>query len=182
MNQYQQMDIFIGVKAEQTLRDAVRLQIDNANTDIELTPVGKKDWIAGIRIENDLKNSDIEVRFRMIHKKLMALGTEQRIRFENLKIYVVSKPVPVFKDPDPDELLLRNTQDNFHSLNKNDKKRVQSEEFLKLENFDSKQDSLKNGPSICPVCKRTVHSYNLHYNSNGKVIGCFMCGGIPDNF
>lgn len=156
MNEIKTLDILIGIKAEQSLRDAVRNLVENHKTDIELTPVGRKDWIAGQRIGYTISHMDLEETCRRVHRKLMGLGSEQRIRYENIKLYVVAKPVPVFKDPDEPVA-------------------VQEEPI-------AEESPVVDGPSTCPICQRTVHSYNLHYNTEGKVVGCFMCGGNKRGF
>lgn len=158
MNEIKTLDILIGVKTEQSLRDAVRTLMDQSETEIELTPVGKKDWIAGERIGYSISQMDLEETCRKVHRKLMALGAEQRIRFESIKLYAVAKPVPVFKDPDEPEI-----------------------ESATAEKIPQPEEQ-KPGPSTCPICERTVHSYNLHYNTDGKVVGCFMCGGNKSGF
>jgi hypothetical protein len=157
-----QMDIISGVKAEQTLRDAVREHhnFESSQFELELVPFGKKDWIAGRRIIDDIAQADLEKIFRQTHKSLLSLESDQRIRFENLKLYVIPKPVPVFKDPLPNE----------------------NEVEVEVEEIVIEPETPENNSSICPVCKRSVHKYNLHFDSNNKVTGCFMCGGIPDNF
>ena len=176
MNQTQKMDILAGIKAELSLRDAVRLALDESDTSLELIPVGKKDWIAGQRIENSIRQGRLEEVCRGVHKKLMALNADQRIRFESIKLYVVPKPVPVFKDPEPDYKQVQDTPETAVSDN--------AEDTLLTDDGqnDEQKQSVKQGPSVCPVCRRKVHSYNLQYNSNGRVTGCFMCGGVPDTF
>ncbi len=158
MSDMKLMDILIGIKAEQSLRDAVRNLVEQSDTEIELTPVGRKDWIAGERIGDSLSQQNLEETCRSVHRKLMALRSEQRIRFENIKLYAVAPPVPVFKDPeDPDRV------EDFADGHPEEKAPAAPE--------------IVSGPSSCPVCNRTVHSYNLHYSTDGKVVGCFMCGG-----
>lgn len=156
------MDILIGIKAEQSLRDAVRTLVEQTDTEIELTPVGRKDWIAGERVGDTLSNSDMEDTCRRVHRKLMALGSEQRIRFESIKLYSVAPPVPVFKDPDESDM-------------ENDAMNAKS-------HAEPEFSAPVSGPSVCPVCNRSVHSYNLHYSTDGKVVGCFMCGGNKSGF
>ncbi|MBN2341597.1 MAG: hypothetical protein JXX29_21655 [Deltaproteobacteria bacterium] len=159
MNNVKELDILIGVKTEQSLRDAVRALMEQTDTEIELTPVGRKDWIAGERIGASISQLDLEETCRRVHRKLMALGAEQRIRFESIKLYAVAKPVPVFKDPDE----------------------PMTEEAPEKE-VDTEPAVITPGPSVCPICNRTVHSYNLHYSTDGKVVGCFMCGGNKNGF
>ena len=154
MNHIRKMDVLVGIKAEQSLRDAVRLLVDESDTDLELTPVGRKDWVAGQRVGSTVVQGELEEIFRAVHKKLLALGSEQRIRSESIRLYVVQEPVPVFKDPEQD-----------------------AAETPEVEPQETASEPAPSGPSTCPICNRTVHSYNLHYNTDGKVVGCFMCGG-----
>lgn len=166
MGEMKPLDILIGVKAEQSLRDAVRTLVEQSETEMELTPVGRKDWIAGERVGDSLSQQDLEDTCRAVHRRLLALGSEQRIRFESIKLYAVAKPVPVFKDPDEPDLAETDMD-------------ASSE---RTEEVETPAEEVTVGPATCPVCKRTVHSYNLHYSTDGKVVGCFMCGGNKAGF
>ncbi|MBN2718621.1 MAG: hypothetical protein JXX14_22440 [Deltaproteobacteria bacterium] len=166
MSNMKTLDILVGVKAEQSLRDAVRALVEQSDTDMELTPVGRKDWIAGERVGGSLSQANLEETCRAVHRRLMALGSEQRIRFETIKLYAVAKPVPVFRDPEEPET----------------EEPVDADMDESIEQGSDEPEEIVAGPSTCPVCKRTVHSYNLHYSTDGKVVGCFMCGGSRGGF
>lgn len=170
MNELRKLDIIIGIKAEQSLRDAVRAHVDGSDeTDLELTPVGRKDWVAGQRFGSTLGASGLEQTFQQVHKKLLELKSHQRIRRESLKLYVVQLPVPVFKDPVTNDPTGETPQlDGGGSIDHTQKREDTTAPV--------------EGPSTCPICNRTVHSYNLHYNTDGKVVGCFMCGGQAGGF
>ena len=142
-------DLLVGVKAEQSLRDALReaLEADKDAADgLELIPVGRKTWVAGRRIGPVADPARIAEEVAEVHRRLMALGSAQRIRREIVRVWVAAPPVPVFRDPDPQP-------------------RVADE-----------------GPATCPVCGREVHDYNLHRDSAGRPVGCYMCGGNPGGF
>ena len=100
------IDLFLGVKAEQTLRDAVRTATDEGRSDhgtSELCPIGQKDWIAGKRIEGPLEFGKLDAKKNETLKSLIQLQSHQRIRRESIRVHAVRKPVPVFKDPLPEE-------------------------------------------------------------------------------
>ena len=93
------VDLFIGIKAEQNLREAVRLYGERVSADdkeIELCPVGRKDWIAGMRFTGLLTQKEIEPLMKTVLRKLIDLGSQQRIRSESMRVYSVQPPVPGF--------------------------------------------------------------------------------------
>jgi hypothetical protein len=151
------VDLFVGVKAEQTLRDAARAaaeeQAETAGA-TELCPVGKKDWIAGYRIDGPIRFGDLEERTQRAQKRLIELASHQRIRNENLKVWAVRKPVPVFKDPLPKDL------DQI---------------------VNGETPGPDKGMATCPVCGSQVNIYNIQYNPRGKMVGCYLCRGEPPN-
>jgi len=153
-------DLVLGVKAEQSLRDEVRNNNaeSTGNDDLDLVPFGRKDWIAGVRMDAELKYSEISLKSREVMNRLLTLGSQQRIRIENIRLYVVAEQVPVFKDPPKDDMQEETLSSDKQPL------------FTKENNDNS---------SRCPICNRVVHQYNLQYNPNGAVTGCFMCGGTP---
>ncbi len=151
------IDLFIGVKAEQTLRDAVRTEAE-ANEDAsgtpELCPASQKDWIAGERIGESVKFGDIGKKKLLIIKNLIDLKSHQRIRHENIKVFAVRPPVPVFKDPQPEE----ETVD------------------------DTLEESIEQPTVVtCPICGVDVHKYNIQYDPWGKMVGCYLCRGEKTN-
>ncbi len=156
------LELLVGIKAEQSLRDEVRSAVDEAGAEsvgLELTPVGPKDWIAGARVGTSIPFVRVSEVCAEVLAKLIALESRQRIRMEKIRFYVVPPPVPVFKDPPSPEF-------------SNDGARP-------------KEDSSSSDPDIfgsaaqCPICGRTVNSYNLQHNTKGDVVGCFICGGDP---
>ncbi|MCP4604066.1 MAG: hypothetical protein GY847_26680 [Proteobacteria bacterium] len=154
------VDLFIGVKAEQSLRDAVRnaIEQEDPKSQLELAPFGKKDWIAGSRVNSSIKFSELVETIQSVRKQLLALGSHQRIRQETVRVYAVQPPVPVFKDYlDPD---LQET----------------------TETAEEEPPEKSDGQTTCPICKRNVHSYNLQHDPRGRVVGCYMCGGDPREF
>jgi hypothetical protein len=98
---------------------------------------------------------------------LLRLDTRQRIRRENVKLYVVVPPVPVFKDSSPIGPGAEPDRDHDRDA------RLQPEEPA---------PDGREGPRICPVCNRQVHSFNLQHDTRGRVVGCFICGGDPGYF
>lgn len=163
MSELNQLDIFVGVKAEQSLRDAVRAVVEESgeeSSDLELAPVGRKDWIAGRRFGANLTYPQVAKVCREVLTRLIGLDSRQRIRMENIRLYVVPPPVPVFKDP-PAELTSA------------------APEAPVSEEPAAPAETGLGGPTVCPVCGRGVHSYNLQHDTRGKVVGCFICGGEP---
>ncbi|MCP4196438.1 MAG: hypothetical protein GY762_04740 [Proteobacteria bacterium] len=154
------IDLFLGVKTEQTLRDATRAAEGEApagdKPSTELCPIGKKDWIAGERIGLALKFKEINDRRRRVIKDLLQLNSHQRIRQENIRLYAVRKPVPVFKDPVPDDIAHEMLADKAESV---------------------------PGPASetreCPVCGARVHNFNMQYDPWGRAVGCYLCRGEP---
>lgn len=146
------IDLIVGVKAEHTLRDAVRAAAEKPQDDgkaIDLSPIGNKDWIAGERIGSSSTFGKMEEIIGSTMLRLINLKSQQRIRRDNIKVFATSKPVPVFKEPLPDNL---------------------SDEELGLkENKDT---------VICPVCKAEVHRYNARFDSKDRMVGCYICRGF----
>jgi hypothetical protein len=151
MIELKQQDLLIGVKADQSLRDVLRDALDGEQRGaegLELAPVGRKTWVAGRRIGPVEDLARIAEAAEDVHRRLLALGSAQRIRQENIRVWVAAPPVPVFRDPEPRDAEPRGGE----------------------------------GPVTCPVCGREVHSYNLHRDSAGRAVGCYMCGGNPGGF
>jgi hypothetical protein len=149
------IDLLIGVKAEQTLRDAAREASEAAEADEELPelcPVGKKDWVAGRRLSLPIYFGDLGKYRAEIMKNLTALQSHQRIRNENIRLYSVRPPVPVFKDANDDE-------------------------ELREEEVEKKLTSKNPDTEICPICETEIHRYNVQYNAAGKMVGCYLCRG-----
>ncbi len=156
------LDLLVGVKAEQSLRDGVRAAVDEAGAEsvgLELTPVGPKDWIAGTRVGKVISYSLVTEVCEKVLTKLIALESRQRIRMENVRFYAVPPHVPVFKDPPLPEF-----------SNGDPKPR---------EDSTTPDTSTLGNTAVCPICGRTVNSYNLQHNTKGDVVGCFICGGDP---
>lgn len=155
MSEISKLHLLVGVKAEQSLRDSVRAVVDQADEsaeDLELAPVGRKDWVAGARAGSDLRFGDLASIASSILGRLIGLDSHQRIRQENVRVYVVQPPVPVFKDPvEPEQPPVAPAAPQ------------------------QPQDST----ATCPVCQRTVHSFNLQHDTAGRVVGCYICGGDP---
>jgi hypothetical protein len=148
------IDLFFGIKAEQTLRDVARNAAEESAEESvvpELCPIGKKDWIAGRRFGPCLKFGELEAKRVEVVKQLIALGSHQRIRQDNLRIYAVRPPVPVFKDA------------------------AEQESEARAEEPAGDGDTM-----TCPVCGLEVHHFNLQYGSNGKPVGCYLCRGEPN--
>jgi hypothetical protein len=148
------IDLFVGIKAEQTLRDAARnaQEASPDEKDIpELCPIGKKDWIAGIRLGSHREFGDLEGERKTVIKKLITLGSHQRIRQENLRFYAVKPPVPVFKDTPEIEALTASPE--------------------------TPADEPVSETATCPVCGAEVHHFNLQYGLGNKVVGCYLCRG-----
>ena len=147
------IDLFVGVKAEQTLRDITRAAAEAAlegEETPELCPVGKKDWIAGKRVSSPLPFEEVTAIKKAVIQNLIDLKSHQRIRHENLRLYPVRPPVPVFKDSPPEE-----TAEDTHN----------------------NPAISKKGTVECPVCGAEVHNYNIQYDPWGKMVGCYLCRG-----
>lgn len=147
------IDLFIGIKAEQTLRDITRAAAEAAAEGAdtpELCPVGKKDWIAGKRVASPIPFEEITAKRQSVIQNLIDLKSHQRIRHENLRLYAVRAPVPVFKESQAEETMDRH--------------------------FDTPSISEK-GTVECPVCGVEVHNYNIQYDPWGKMVGCYLCRG-----
>ncbi len=147
------IDLFLGIKAEQTLRDVAR-EAAEASLDeeiaLDLCPVGKKDWIAGKRLGPSISFGEIEKKRQAIVVELIALKSHQRIRQENLRLFAVHPPVPVFKESST------------------------LEEAVGEQPSEAEKDS---DTAVCPVCGTEVNRYNLQYNANEQVVGCYLCRG-----
>lgn len=162
MGNVSSLDLLVGIKAEQSLRDEVRTAMDEAGAEsvgLELTPVGPKDWIAGTRVGTMISYTKVTGVCAMVLTKLIALESRQRIRMENVRFYVVPPPVPVFKDPPSPE------------FSNGDQKPT--------EDSTTPDKGTFGNVVVCPICGRTVNSYNLQHSTNGDVVGCFICGGDP---
>ncbi len=152
------IDLFLGIKTEQTLRDAARAAEGEAKAGdkpaTELCPIGRKDWIAGERIGLSLKFKELNGKKQAIIKDLLHLNSHQRIRQENIRLYAVRKPVPVFKDPLPDDFADEGQSDETESA------------------LGTNSETL-----VCPICGAEVHSYNMQYDPWGRMVGCYLCRG-----
>ena len=147
------LDLFIGIKAEQSLRDLVRNLAESASEEefgLELYPVGKKDWIAGRRFQSETTFASLRDHLGEAAQRLMAIGSHQRIRRDGLRVYAVHPPVPVFRES-TEELLAPRVEEEV----------VQSE----------------SGATICPNCGAEVHRFNLLFGPREKVVGCYLCRG-----
>ena len=147
------IDLFLGIKAEQTLRDVTREAAEESQDDTtapELCPIGKKDWIAGERIGSTIQFREIGKKGQQVIRCLIDLKSHQRIRHDSLRLYAVRPPVPVFKDPP----------------------QVESPSDVPPEPVKEKKES-----STCPVCEAEVHKYNLLFDSSGRTVGCYLCRG-----
>jgi hypothetical protein len=167
MIELDEKQILVGVKADQSLCDAVREAVDGregGDEVIELAPIGRKDWVAGRRVTNALTFGELDALVGDVLRRLLALDSKQRIRRENVRAYAVPPPVPVFKDPD--------------ETSESDSRPAEPHEKEPLSQPES-DAALDGGVEICPVCGRSVHSYNLQYDLQGRPVGCFMCGGDP---
>ena len=147
------LDLFIGVKAEQSLRDLVRSAAeveDGEDLGVELYPVGKKDWIAGGRLPAEIPFGELKNAQSEMLRRLISLGAQQRIRQDNLRFYSVNPPVPVFREP------VQESKDDLASVL----------------NAGSETDS-----AVCPNCGSEVHRFNLLFGPREKVVGCYLCRG-----
>lgn len=148
------IDILLGVKAEQTLRDAARNAAEESTDEAdvpELCPVGKKDWIAGKRFGSSVPFGELEKKRLEVVKALIALGSHQRIRQDNVRVYAVRPPVPVFKD----------SSDAADASS------------------PAEEETPEGDTKICPVCGLEVHRFNLQYGPDGRPVGCYLCRGEP---
>jgi hypothetical protein len=163
MNDTKPLHLLLGVRAEQSLRDAVRnaieLSTDEAE-DLVLAPAGRKDWIAGIRIGEGMSFGELAALAKRVLARLIALESRQRIRAENVRLWVVPAPVPVFRDPLPQE---------------------------SAPAPGSSGDAPMLGPDAedgetmpCPICGRRVHRFNIQRDTHGRAVGCYQCGGRRD--
>lgn len=154
------LDLLVGVKSEQSLRDAVRETVeksDGASDGLELAPVGKKDWVAGKRYDSALLFGDLDKILTDVLATLIGLGAQQRIRRENIRIYSVKPHVPVFKDV----------------VDMPEKDRAPEENTTETKVADS---------ASCPSCGLVVNAYNLLHNASGAVVGCYICRGEKRRF
>lgn len=153
MGELHKLHLLVGVKAEQSLRDSVRAVIEQTEDDsesLELAPVGRKDWVAGIRIDETVEFGKLGPIASEVLGHLIAIDSRQRIRRENVRAYVVQPPVPVFKDPEEPPLPA-----------------------------EPPQSEPESSSATCPICGRTVHSYNLQHDTSGRAVGCYICRGDP---
>ncbi|MBW2276058.1 MAG: hypothetical protein JRF63_01120 [Deltaproteobacteria bacterium] len=159
MNEISKIHLLVGVKAEQSLRDSVRGAVDDTEVDtgdLELVPVGRKDWVAGVRAGSDLPFSKLQQIAGQILSQLIALDSRQRIRQENVRVYSVQPPVPVFKDPE--EIAPTPAREPGREP-------------------AAAPQQAQDSASTCPVCQRKVHAFNLQHDTTGRVVGCYICGG-----
>jgi hypothetical protein len=149
------LDLFFGVKAEQSLRDAVRNASENPGGTAavaELYPVGKKDWIAGLRLGETLTFQELKNRQSEVMRQLISLNSHQRIRQDSLRVHAVHPPVPVFRE---------------HS------------EERDLDADPRSSTAAKSDSMICPKCGTEVHRFNLLFGPRETVVGCYLCRGEP---
>jgi hypothetical protein len=152
------IDLFCGVKAEQTLRDAARAATESSPDDadvLELVPEGKKNWLCGARIGSAVRFGELEQIRGDVLKRLIALDSHQRIRAENVRVWPVQPPVPVFKDMSLIEELPADDPPPETPATP-----------------EERDEAL-----ICPVCGAKVHRYNIQYNAAGEMVGCYLCRG-----
>lgn len=152
-NTMKSLDLFIGIKAEQSLRDLVRNLSESPsemNVGLELYPVGKKDWIAGGRLQAETTFAEIKKQQLDVARRLISIGSHQRIRQDGLRIHAVHPPVPVFRESSEDG----------------------SSEHPSVVTPD-----LDTGATICPNCGSEVHRFNLLFGPREKVVGCYLCRG-----
>lgn len=147
------VDLLMGVRTEQSLRDAVREHNEShpESTSLELCPFGSKDWIAGERIGQVVRFGDLAAIQKKVMARLTALRSFQRIRSESLRIYAIRPQVPVFRDAAEDAPIV-----------------VQEKPLPQTTDPDT---------LICPVCRSEVHRYNIQCDPNGKAVGCYLCRG-----
>jgi hypothetical protein len=152
------IDLFLGIKAEQTLRDAARSAESQSEgvAGPELVPTGKKDWIAGTRIDSEVDYGELERRKRAVVTSLIGLGSHQRVRQESVRLFAVRQPVPVFKDPVPEELS------------------APAEPVSSAATTPPGRDLVS---VECPVCGVEVNTYNIQYDPWGRMVGCYLCRG-----
>jgi hypothetical protein len=163
MNDTKTLHLLFGVRAEQSLRDAVRNAVEQSTDEAEdlvLAPAGRKDWIAGVRIGETTSFGELAVLGRRVLTRLISLDSRQRIRAENVRLWVVPQPVPVFRDPLPQE----STQGES------------SADDL----VSAAPEAVDEETAVCPVCGRRVHKFNLQRDPSGGAVGCYQCGGDRD--
>jgi len=160
MNDTKTLHLLLGIRAEQSLRDAVRAAVEQSTDEAEdlvLSPAGRKDWIAGVRIGEAMSFGELAALGRRVLARLISLESRQRIRAENVRLWVVPQPVPVFRDPVP--------QEPAHG--------VPAAEEPALPEAESGDGEA----AVCPVCGRRVHRFNLQHDTFGRAVGCYQCGG-----
>jgi hypothetical protein len=147
------LDLFIGLKTEQSLRDLVRNASETSLSEdagVELYPVGKKDWIAGGRLPEETTFATLRGHQTDVLRRLIAMKSHQRIRQDGLRIYAVHPPVPVFREPVEDS---------------------------REERGSSVSKGSDNGVTRCPNCGAEVHPFNLLFGPHEKIVGCYLCRG-----
>lgn len=152
-NTMKSLDLFIGIKAEQSLRDLVRNLSESSSDEsfgLELYPVGKKDWIAGGRLSAETTFAAIKKQQLDVARLLISIGSHQRIRQDGLRIHAVHPPVPVFRE---------------------------SSEDTDSEPAANVTPDPETGAAICPNCGAEVHRFNLLFGPREKVVGCYLCRG-----
>jgi len=153
MIELKQQDLLVGVKAEQSLRDALRDALDSDSAEaegLELAPVGRKTWIAGQRLGPVEDLASLSRAMGSVLRRLLSLGSAQRIRQESVRVWVAAPPVPVFRDPEPRP--------------------------------DPAAAAAPEASVACPVCNRSVHPYNVQHDAAGNTVGCYVCGGNPGGY
>ena len=162
MSDTKTLHLLLGVRAEQSLRDAVRSAVERATDESEelvLAPAGRKDWIAGVRIGEATSFRELAALCRRVLARLIALESRQRIRMENVRLWVVPPPVPVFRDPPQDGALGPEPSERA------------AEPTAEPDDGET---------AVCPVCGRRVHRFNLQRDTCGRAVGCYQCGGDRD--
>ena len=165
MNDTKTLHLLVGVRAEQSLRDAVRTAVEQTAEeadDLVLAPAGRKDWIAGVRIGEATSFGELATLGKRVLARLISLETRQRIRAEHVRLWVVPPPVPVFRDPMPQEA-------------------EPKEEPAADAGADADAEADVDGETAtCPVCGRRVHRFNIQRDTYGHAVGCYQCGGVHD--
>jgi len=162
MSETKTLHLLLGVRAEQSLRDSVRTAVEqssDAREDLVLAPTGRKDWIAGVRIGEAMSFRELTALSRRVLTRLIALESRQRIRAENVRLWVVPQPVPVFRDPPQDAATGTPSPEDTAA---------------------AEREPDDGETALCPVCGRRVHRFNIQRDTFGRAVGCYQCGGDRD--
>jgi len=162
MSETKTLHLLLGVRAEQSLRDAVRSAVEQSSDESEelvLAPAGRKDWIAGVRIGEATSFRELAALSRRVLTRLITLESRQRIREENVRLWVVPPPVPVFRDPQQDAAPSTDPPGDAVA---------------------AEREPDDGETAVCPVCGRRVHRFNLQRDTFGRAVGCYQCGGDRD--